>query len=102
MAPQSTDRVIQILGSPDNCIASIKEIVSLTKATPIRGPVHLYDPVNYDEVFAEDYGGYGMRGAGVGGPRPRMGGPDRARERFDREGDERRGGNEATSGRPLK
>lgn len=97
VAPQSTDRVIQILGKPEHCIASIQEIVSLVKATPVRGPVHLYDPVNFDEVFADDYGGYG------GGGRSREGNrmADRGRERFDRD-EERRGGNDVHSGRPMK
>lgn len=106
MAPQSTDRVIQILGKPEHCIASIQEIVSLVKATPVRGPVHLYDPVNFDEVFADDYGGYGSRGGsngGGGGGRSRDGNrmPDRGRERFDRD-EERRGGNDVHSGRPMR
>lgn len=119
MAPQSTDRVIQILGSAQTCIASIQEIVSLVKETPIRGPVHLYEPVNFDEVFADDYGGYGARGGGSssnggpggpGGRQSREGGGggsrmgDRSRDRFDRE-DERRGGgggNDILNGRAMK
>lgn len=114
MAPQSTDRVIQILGTPQTCIASIQEIVSLVKSTAIRGPVHLYEPVNFDEVFADDYGGYGARGgsqgsggSGPGGRNGREGGRmgDRvSRDRFDRE-DERRGGGgglDMHGGRPLR
>uniref|UniRef100_A0A1L8DH17 Putative polyc-binding hnrnp-k protein hrb57a/hnrnp n=1 Tax=Nyssomyia neivai TaxID=330878 RepID=A0A1L8DH17_9DIPT len=66
LAPQSTDRIVQILGKPDHCIDSIKEIVSLLKSTPVRGPVHNYDPLNFDDVYSEEYGGYGSSGSGNG------------------------------------
>ena len=44
----------------------------------IKGPVDQYNPYNYDESFAQEYGGYGEGGAVGGGPRnlgPR--GPER-------------------------
>ncbi|XP_055690843.1 heterogeneous nuclear ribonucleoprotein K isoform X2 [Lutzomyia longipalpis] len=66
LAPQSTDRIVQILGKPDHCIDSIKEIVGLLKSTPVRGPVHNYDPLNFDDVYSEEYGGYGSSGGGNG------------------------------------
>jgi hypothetical protein len=27
--------------------------------TPIKGPVHNYDPHNFDDLYADEYGGYG-------------------------------------------
>lgn len=91
VAPRSTDRVIQVLGSADHCVASVNEIVSLTKGTPIRGTVHLYDPIHFAEVYGEDYGGYGTSGGvgggtGGGGARSRGGGDGGLRgnrERFN-------------------
>lgn len=62
VAPQSTDRVVQILGKPDLAIESIKEVCELVKQTPIKGPVHNYDPINFDDVYADEYGGWGMGG----------------------------------------
>lgn len=77
---------MQILGNPDHCIESIKEIVAIVQPTPVRGPVHNYDPINYDEVYAEEYGGFGSSsgsngrmagGRGGGGERGARGGGDR-------------------------
>lgn len=65
-APQSTDRIIQIIGKPDTCIEGIREVVTLIKQTPIKGPVQNYDPHNYDDFYAEEYGGYGGQGAAGG------------------------------------
>ncbi|XP_067001909.1 heterogeneous nuclear ribonucleoprotein K [Anabrus simplex] len=78
--PQSTDRVCQISGRPNTCIDSIREIMELLKTSPIKGINSPYDPHNYDDYYAHEYGGYGdpdgkagpgMRG--MGGPPP-MGG----------------------------
>nr|CAD7402277.1 unnamed protein product [Timema poppensis] len=83
--PQSTDRVCQISGRPSTCVDSIKEIVELIKTSPVKGTNNPYDPHNYDDFFAQEYGGFGdqdkggrggpggMRG-GMGGPPPPMGG----------------------------
>lgn len=27
--------------------------------TPIKGPVHNYDPHNFDDMYADEYGGFG-------------------------------------------
>lgn len=40
--------------------------------SPIKGPVNPYDPHNYDDYYADEYGGYGgahdnRRGGGGGG-----------------------------------
>ncbi|KAF2900189.1 hypothetical protein ILUMI_05984 [Ignelater luminosus] len=80
-APQSTDRVIQIVGQPSKCIDTIREVLTLIKSSPIKGPITPYDPHNYDDYYAEEYGGYGnaqgdnRRGGGGGGGVPPRGGP---------------------------
>lgn len=94
IAPQSTDRIAQVVGSEDQCLKALNDIIGLIKGTPIKGPVHNYDPHNYDDMYADEYGGYG---AGGGGGNANSGGGagggagfrnGRERERFD----DRRGG----------
>ncbi|XP_071446447.1 heterogeneous nuclear ribonucleoprotein K isoform X1 [Hetaerina americana] len=67
--PQSTDRVVQISGRPSTCIDCIREIVTLVKNSPIKGLNNAYDPHNFDDFYAHEYGGYGdgNSGKGVGG-----------------------------------
>jgi heterogeneous nuclear ribonucleoprotein K len=74
IAPQSTDRIAQIIGKEDQCIECLVDIVDLLKSTPIKGPIHNYDPHNYDDMYADEYGGYGSgmgngyrNGGGSGG-----------------------------------
>jgi heterogeneous nuclear ribonucleoprotein K len=62
LAPQSTDRIIQIIGEPAKCVDSIREIITLIKSNPIKGIVNPYDPHNYDDYYAEEYGGWGIAG----------------------------------------
>ncbi|XP_055628652.1 heterogeneous nuclear ribonucleoprotein K [Toxorhynchites rutilus septentrionalis] len=62
IAPQSTDRVAQVVGSEEQCLTALNEIIGLIKGTPIKGPVHNYDPHNYDDMYADEYGGYGVGG----------------------------------------
>lgn len=72
--PRSTDRIVQILGKPADCGECIKQIINLIKeveVTQVKGPVEQYNPYNYDESFAQEYGGYGEGGA-VAGPRTIM------------------------------
>lgn len=38
---------------------AIREVITLTRETPIKGPIHNYDPLNYDRMYADEYGGYG-------------------------------------------
>lgn len=100
IAPQSTDRVAQVVGKEDQCIETLVEIIDLIKDTPVKGPVRNYDPHNYDEIYADEYGGYGGGpGNAYGGRGNRTGGGDRfggraggtggGRDRFD---DRRAGG----------
>lgn len=52
-------------------------IFLLLSQTPIKGPIHNYDPHNFDDVYADEYGGYGSgmntgnfrNGSGGGGAR---------------------------------
>lgn len=32
--------------------------MQLVKEVPIKGPVMNYDPINYDDIFSEKYGGF--------------------------------------------
>lgn len=59
VAPESTDRVIQIIGEPAKCIDTLREVLTLIKASPIKGISNPYDPHNYDEFYANEYGGWG-------------------------------------------
>lgn len=34
-APQSTDRVIQIVGEPDKCVETIREIITIVKSVSL-------------------------------------------------------------------
>ncbi|XP_055379526.1 heterogeneous nuclear ribonucleoprotein K isoform X2 [Condylostylus longicornis] len=74
-APQSSDRVVQVIGRLEQTVDAVKEVLLLTKDTPIRGPVNSYDPINYDDMYAVDYGGYGV---------PSQNGGYRDRDRYDR------------------
>lgn len=64
IAPQSTDRIAQVVGTEDQCLKALNDIIGLIKGTPIKGPVHNYDPHNYDDMYADEYGGYGAGGGG--------------------------------------
>ncbi|XP_033148926.1 heterogeneous nuclear ribonucleoprotein K isoform X2 [Drosophila busckii] len=67
VAPQSTDRVVQTVGKQSQVIDAVREVITLTRDTPIKGPIHNYDPMNFDRVYADEYGGYGT---GTGSTRP--------------------------------
>ncbi|KAL1115288.1 hypothetical protein AAG570_007319 [Ranatra chinensis] len=73
--PHSTDRVISIVGSVQVCCDAVKEVVELVKETPTKGYSEMYDPRNYDDEYAEEYGGFGVApgprggGGGMGGGR---------------------------------
>lgn len=66
IAPQSTDRIAQVIGTEEQCLTALNDIIGLIQGTPIKGPVHNYDPHNYDDMYAEEYGGYGIGGGGGG------------------------------------
>ncbi|KAH8331752.1 hypothetical protein KR074_010700, partial [Drosophila pseudoananassae] len=74
VAPQSTDRVVQTVGKQSQVIEAVREVITLTRDTPIRGAIHNYDPMNFDRVYADEYGGYGT---GSGSTRPSQRGNNR-------------------------
>lgn len=46
--------------SNENLLFSIFNLILLPpQQTPIKGPIHNYDPHNFDDVYADEYGGYG-------------------------------------------
>ncbi|KAG0730569.1 Heterogeneous nuclear ribonucleoprotein K [Chionoecetes opilio] len=98
--PQSTDRVIQITGDRDRAVLTITRIIELLRevrqsgsspssmgnrerdhTSPIKGMNNPYNPHNFDEFFANEYGGWGEspKGRFPGGPMgrgpPHMGPP---------------------------
>uniref|UniRef100_A0A336LMT7 CSON013009 protein n=3 Tax=Culicoides sonorensis TaxID=179676 RepID=A0A336LMT7_CULSO len=85
ICPQSTDRIAQVIGKEEQCIDTLCEIIELIRDTPIKGPVRNYDPHNYDEMYADEYGGYG------GGPGNAYGGRSNDRNSGPR-GNDRYGG----------
>ncbi|XP_037945964.1 heterogeneous nuclear ribonucleoprotein K-like isoform X2 [Teleopsis dalmanni] len=91
VAPQSTDRVVQTVGKQSQVVEAIREVVSLTRETPIKGPVHNYDPLNFDRMYADEYGGYGSSG-GSGGSGGGGGGGSGGNNRQSRGGNRGGGG----------
>ncbi|XP_019764427.1 heterogeneous nuclear ribonucleoprotein K homolog isoform X2 [Dendroctonus ponderosae] len=96
-APQSSDRVIQIIGEPAKCIDTLREVLTLIKQSPIKGVVNPYDPHNFDEFYANEYGGWGGQQQGGGRDRegPNFGGRTGGR------GGPPRGGGGAGGGRSF-
>ncbi|KAL1463133.1 hypothetical protein WDU94_014916 [Cyamophila willieti] len=76
--PQSTDRVVQVFGTAETAINCIREIMELLKTAPVKGSDNPYDPHNFDDYYADEYGGYGA-GGGAGGPSGGGGGPRQSR-----------------------
>ncbi|XP_072159571.1 heterogeneous nuclear ribonucleoprotein K isoform X2 [Bemisia tabaci] len=75
--PQSTDRVVQLSGGAQTCCDCVKEILELLETQgSTKGVDTPYDPLNYDDYYAEEYGGFGVgggQGYGPGGPPGAMG-----------------------------
>lgn len=65
--------------------------MQLVKEVPIKGPVMNYDPINYDDIFSEKYGGYGD-GAGARQTSSSTYRESSSGSRFDRRGNVDRGG----------
>lgn len=73
--PQSTDRVTQMNGSLSQIITCLELIFEILDVSPIRGVNVPYNPNNFDDSAAPDYGGYSEgRSRGRGGNRGDMGG----------------------------
>ncbi|KAM7533940.1 hypothetical protein Aperf_G00000106822 [Anoplocephala perfoliata] len=58
LAPNSTDRVVQLIAEPENAIQCMQEIIEVAENTNIRGPVENYDASNFSEPDALTYGGW--------------------------------------------
>ncbi|XP_018020932.1 heterogeneous nuclear ribonucleoprotein K homolog isoform X2 [Hyalella azteca] len=77
--PQSTDRVIQIAGDRGRVLLTLNTVVDTLRETPVKGIENPYNPYNYEDFFAAEYGGWGEgkgrfpRGGGPG--MPPMGAP---------------------------
>ncbi|VDK42860.1 unnamed protein product [Anisakis simplex] len=56
--PQSTERVIQIIGAPEKIIACVILIINMLKEIPIKGPSRPYESMFYDPTYTHEYGGY--------------------------------------------
>lgn len=56
--PQSTERVCQMKGRPNDILNCMREILDLLDAAPPKGVTSLYDPINYQEQDASNYGGF--------------------------------------------
>ncbi|KAJ8717156.1 hypothetical protein PYW08_005555 [Mythimna loreyi] len=75
-APQSTERVVQLVGKAEAVAAGVKEVLDLIRQVPVKGAVQNYDPHNYDDFYADEYGGFGSgQGGGAGGGAGPRGGP---------------------------
>lgn len=57
--PMSTDRVIQITGKPDLVCDTIQQVLEIASSAGIKGGVQPYDPYNFDDFAAPEYGGFG-------------------------------------------
>lgn len=87
--PISADRVVEIGGDADTVCNCFDVIWSLLKTMPPKGVLAPYDPENFDESFASEYGGYTFSegaGGGVGGRGGRGGPRGRGRGGFGRGG----------------
>lgn len=91
--PISADRVVEIGGDTDTVCNCFDAIWNLLKTMPPKGVLAPYDPENYDESFASEYGGYTFSDSPAGGGRGGRGGPrGRGRGGFGRGGLGFRGG----------
>jgi heterogeneous nuclear ribonucleoprotein K len=70
VAPQSFERVVQIIANEDKCINCFIEIKNLTNSNNIRGASRFYDPYNFDEQNADGYGGYSITNSRNGNRNP--------------------------------
>ncbi|XP_014773078.1 heterogeneous nuclear ribonucleoprotein K-like [Octopus bimaculoides] len=64
--PQSTDRVVAMSGHPPVVTDCIRHIYQLLEAAPPKGVIEPYDPHNFEEFYANDYGGFTFTEGGRG------------------------------------
>lgn len=67
--PQSTDRVVQLTGKAETTVECVREILELLETQgSVKGVDNPYDPMNYDDFYADEYGGFGGGGGNGYGP----------------------------------
>merc|ERR1719383_1145916 len=72
--PGSSDRVVQISGKVEAVVDTIQRVLELGTESGIKGTVQPYDPFNFNEFGANEYGGFGTGGGGGAGRGAMMGG----------------------------
>lgn len=58
LCPGSSDRVVQMVGAPDELLKSVRMISELLESAPPKGQMANYDARNFDEFSSEQYGGW--------------------------------------------
>lgn len=57
-APMSTERICQMRGKPQDIVNCLRETLQLLENAPPKGMNRPYDPQNFKEFLASQYGGY--------------------------------------------
>lgn len=57
-APLSSERVVEIKGQPEVVVNTVYSLLEFLQTSAPIGPIYPYDPINFDESFASDYGGF--------------------------------------------
>ncbi len=57
-APMSTERICQMKGQPADIVECLREVLGLLESAPPKGMSRPYDPHNFNEFLASQYGGY--------------------------------------------
>lgn len=65
--PNSTDRVVQLIGEPSKCAQTVMTILNILKEAPPKGPVNNYNPAS---ISAPEITYGGWNGGMVGGAPP--------------------------------
>lgn len=65
--PGSTDRVVQISGKAEAVVDTIQRVLELAAESGVKGAVQPYDPFNFNEFGANEYGGFGGGSGRMGG-----------------------------------
>jgi len=72
--PGSTDRVVQISGKAEAVVDTIQRVLELSAESGIKGAVQPYDPFNFNDFGANEYGGFGGGGGAASAGRMGAGG----------------------------
>ncbi|VDK25733.1 unnamed protein product [Taenia asiatica] len=58
LCPDSTDRIVQLVGSVAHVISCLQAICELLEGAPAKGPRQNYDARSFNEAMAMQYGGW--------------------------------------------